>query len=130
MTSMEQKIESELAVFWDEISKFLPKSKERKALGDDKIFKALRIAYPGMRQHLMDECYETIRKQVCGWFDVPLRQIVIGKYECDKCGGNLFRIRSRYPHGDKRDVCPTCAIEILESLKSNLQPAGQSSIKQ
>lgn len=44
---------AELAVFWDEIAQHLPKSIERSALGDEKIFDAFATAYPNMRQHLI-----------------------------------------------------------------------------
>ena len=48
----EKTIQSELAVFWDEIASSLPKSMERSALGDEKVFKAFASAYPKMRDHL------------------------------------------------------------------------------
>jgi len=35
---------------------------------------------------------------------------------CDICGGKLAIIRGRYPNDDKREVCPTCATEKLESI--------------
>lgn len=44
---------SELAVFWDEISKFLPKSVERAALGDEKIFIAFKSAYPLIKRFIL-----------------------------------------------------------------------------
>lgn len=45
-------IQSELALFWNEISQNLPKSRERSALGDEKIFTAFAATYPKMREHI------------------------------------------------------------------------------
>ena len=47
------RIESELSVFFDCISKNLPKSIERVALGDEKIFRAFRAAYQEIRSYLL-----------------------------------------------------------------------------
>lgn len=47
--------ESEIAVFWDEMASFLPKSIERSALGDEKICNAFRAMYPKMKAHLLDQ---------------------------------------------------------------------------
>lgn len=55
MTSQQNKglageiLESEITVFWDEMSKHLPKSMEREALGDEKIFVAFKAIYPKIR---------------------------------------------------------------------------------
>ena len=46
--------ESEIAVFWDEMASFLPKSIERSALGDEKICNAFRAMYPKMKAHLLN----------------------------------------------------------------------------
>jgi hypothetical protein len=35
---------------------------------------------------------------------------------CNICGGKLVQIRSKYPHGKKRKVCPTCTYERLEQI--------------
>ena len=51
----EQTIQSELAMFWDEIANYLPKSKERAALGDEKIFNAFAATYPKIIKHLTAE---------------------------------------------------------------------------
>lgn len=51
-TNYKQMIESELAVFWDEIAENLPKSIERSALGDEKIFLAFKVAYPKIKSSL------------------------------------------------------------------------------
>ena len=59
---------AELAVFWDEIAQHLPKSIERSALGDEKIFCAFATAYPKMKKHLVTsrDTYwkERVRKEV------------------------------------------------------------------
>ncbi len=41
--------ETEIAIFWDEMSQYLPKSLEREALGDAKIFRAFKAAYPKIK---------------------------------------------------------------------------------
>lgn len=56
--------ESELAVFWDEISTNLPKSIEREALGDKKIFSAFRIAYPKIKSHIVKEARKERDKEI------------------------------------------------------------------
>lgn len=45
----EQKKESELAVFWEEIASNLPKSREMSALGHEKVFLAFKSAYPKIK---------------------------------------------------------------------------------
>ena len=59
---------AELAVFWDEIAQHLPKSIERSALGDEKIFRAFATAYPKMKKHLLTSrntyWKERVRKNV------------------------------------------------------------------
>lgn len=35
---------------------------------------------------------------------------------CGVCGGQLVSIRGRYPKTEKRDICPTCAQERLETI--------------
>ncbi len=62
-------IESEIAVFWDEIAQNLPKSIEMSALGHEKIFRAFKIAYPKIRAHLISvplSILEDLRKEVEG----------------------------------------------------------------
>ncbi len=44
--------ESEIAIFWSIMSDFLPKSLERQALGDEKIFRAFNAMYPNMKNAL------------------------------------------------------------------------------
>jgi len=45
--------EAEIVVFWDEMAKNLPKSLERNALGDEKIFLAFKATYPKIKTHLI-----------------------------------------------------------------------------
>ena len=52
-SSTDESVVGELAIFWNEIALNLPKSIERSALGDEKIFRAFQIAYPKMREYLL-----------------------------------------------------------------------------
>jgi hypothetical protein len=36
---------------------------------------------------------------------------------CGVCGGKMALIRGRYPHTDKRVVCPTCLCERMEQIR-------------
>ena len=56
-TKERETTKSELAVFWNEMAKHLPKSIERSALGDEKIFKAFQIVYPKIKQHITKTLY-------------------------------------------------------------------------
>jgi len=47
-----ERTDSELAIFWNEIATYLPKSYERNALGDEKIFIAFKQAYPQLKKHI------------------------------------------------------------------------------
>ena len=35
---------------------------------------------------------------------------------CGICGGKLVWIRGKYPKDDRREICPTCAYERLETI--------------
>lgn len=48
----EERNENELAVFWDKMTSYLPKSIERSALGDEKIFIAFKETYPDIKKHI------------------------------------------------------------------------------
>lgn len=50
---IDTKTEAELSIFWQEISQHLPKTLEREALGDHKIFNAFAIAYKKMKPILL-----------------------------------------------------------------------------
>ena len=39
---------------------------------------------------------------------------------CNKCAGSPVKIRGKHPGDPDRDVCPTCAREILEHIYDNL----------
>lgn len=45
----------EVAVFWEEISKHLPRSRAREELGDEVICGAFRAVYPKIKSHLLTE---------------------------------------------------------------------------
>lgn len=66
-------------------------------------------------------------EQILSWFKLPIKNFEnkLGEFQCDMCGGRLFYVRARYPYDPNRAVCPTCAIEILETLQSNLFPNNQ-----
>lgn len=42
--------------------------------------------------------------------------IIDNENMCNICGGQMVFIRGKYPNEDKRKVCPTCAVERLESI--------------
>lgn len=50
-----EKLQSEIAIFWNDIAENLPKSLERSALGDEKIFRAFCVTYPKIRKYLLLE---------------------------------------------------------------------------
>lgn len=50
---IDTKTEAELSIFWQEIAQHLPKTLEREALGDHKIFNAFAIAYKKMKPILL-----------------------------------------------------------------------------
>lgn len=56
--------DAEVSIFWDEIANNLPKSIERSALGDEKIFKAFRIVYPKIKSHLQIELLKVLKGEV------------------------------------------------------------------
>ena len=62
----EQRLNSELAVFWNEISNNLPKSLERSALGDEKIFLAFKSAYPKIRECVFKAGQQDMLERVRG----------------------------------------------------------------
>lgn len=67
--------------------------------------------------------------QILSWFKIPIwatEEGKLGKMVCDTCGDSLIRIRGKYPKELPRDVCATCAIEILENLQASLYPNNQS----
>lgn len=42
--------------------------------------------------------------------------------DCDICGCALVFIRGRHPKQDRREVCPTCAVERLEQIREMASP--------
>ena len=77
-----------------------------------------------------EEVVEAEREKIRGWFGIPIKQIDLGKPDCDVCGGILHRIRGRHPNEEKRFVCPTCAIESLEYLRDQLSYQEQQALTQ
>lgn len=68
-------------------------------------------------------------EQILSWFKLPIKLPLeghIGPISCDECGGVLWRVRGRHPDEPRRAICPTCAIEILETLQGNLYPNNQA----
>lgn len=59
-----EKEESELAIFWEEMSKNLPKSVERSALGDEKIFVAFKCVYPKIKEYLLSQYKSSLRERI------------------------------------------------------------------
>ena len=49
----EERIKSEASIFWSKIAEYLPKSLERSALGDEKIYTAFFQAYTEFRPVLL-----------------------------------------------------------------------------
>ncbi len=58
-----ENIKSEASIFWDKISEYLPKSIERSALGDEKIYRAFYQAYTEFRPHLLSSNTEIVARQ-------------------------------------------------------------------
>lgn len=53
-----QKVDSEASIFWSKIAENLPKSIERSALGDEKIFRAFYPVYKEIREHFISKMAE------------------------------------------------------------------------
>lgn len=58
------KIDSEISIFWDKMSEYLPKSFERSALGDEKIFIAFKQAYIEFRPFIADEVLKVVVRKI------------------------------------------------------------------
>ena len=89
-------------------------------------------AMTNLKSQLIQEAVEETFKKVGSWYKVPIRKGMamtmvenIDRIDrligggCEVCGGKLVMIRGRHPGGDKRQVCPTCAVEIIESILDN-----------
>ena len=63
MNNTEKRL-AELAIFWQEIADNLPKSLERSALGDEKMFLAFASVYPKMAEHLEQEMLKRVRGEI------------------------------------------------------------------
>ena len=87
-------LESEVAVFWDEISQHLPKSVERSALGDEKIFRAFYVAYPKIKSYLRDKIFQAVEEIVNnGGDEVYDRKKYDAPYEPEMINQERNRIR-------------------------------------
>jgi len=58
------KTESELSIFWCKIAECLPKSFERSALGDEKIFRAFSEAYIEIKPIIFESCKDKIINEI------------------------------------------------------------------
>ena len=75
------------------------------------------------------EAVEDRERQIASWHKIPVKfaeEGKLGPITCDMCGGILFMVRGKHPGESRRTMCPTCAIEIIESIYSNLYPANQA----
>ena len=43
------------------------------------------------------------------------------KQRCGICGWHMVWIRGRFPHQDKRIVCPTCLAERMDTIREMAQ---------
>lgn len=86
-------IENEASIFWNEIAQYLPKTIERAALGDEKIFTAFRLVYPSIRQYLVSPLRTAERTALIEEMKEKLLNIQNSKvicpmdplHQCDKC---------------------------------------------
>lgn len=97
-------IETELAFFWEIMSGYLPKSVERSALGDSKIFYAFKATYPKIKDFIRNQTLEEARG--C----VPKEQAIFrnATNEDDK---KVFHISSGF------NSCRQQTLSNLEALK-------------
>ena len=59
----ENKKKAELSIFWQEMSTYLPKTLEREALGDSKIFQAFALTYPSIKKYLLSTLLDEIERE-------------------------------------------------------------------
>lgn len=60
----ENKKKAELSIFWQEMSTYLPKTLEREALGDSKIFQAFALTYPSIKKYLLSTLLDEMEKSL------------------------------------------------------------------
>jgi len=88
------------------------------------------LATPGKLKAFIKEEIANTRKEIVemvdGWLEYELHDFEGG---CGQCGGKLMEIRGRYPNEPKRQVCPTCLMEIMENVRRNLIPPQASQLK-
>lgn len=68
--------DSEIAVFWYEMERNLPKSLEMEALGKEKIFRAFSAAYPNIKDFFLTQREADQRALVKGALEI------LKKYHC------------------------------------------------
>ncbi len=61
---------AEVAIFWNEIESFLPKSFEREALGDNAIFIAFRATYPKIRNYIIKQTEQRVAREILSSFNL------------------------------------------------------------
>ncbi len=96
----------------------------------DFLLTQLRVARADERKQAYEDGKNERDKQIQSWFKIPIyptEEGKLGRINCPQCGDGLVRIRATNPRENPRDVCATCAIEILETVVQNLYPHNQPS---
>lgn len=89
----------------------------QKIIVEDIFFEELGIDTQERIKDFIRQLLKEEREKVLGWLEYELKEF---NGSCDICGGKLAEIRGRYPKMPRRKVCPTCLMEIRESVISNL----------
>lgn len=95
----------------------------------NKVFKFFEPYLQPTQSRGEDEIKNEVYKNIGSWYKVPIREGMkpeavkgLGNSKgggCEVCGGSLVMIRGRHPQEANRQVCPTCAVEIIESILDN-----------
>lgn len=95
----------------------------------DRLMGIIQALITTHEQQARREGVEETFKNVGSWYKVPIREGMkaesvkgLGDFKgggCEVCGGTLVEIRGRHPKESNRKVCPTCAVEIIESILDN-----------
>lgn len=59
----------------------------------------------------------------------PPEEGKLGRIHCPTCGDGLVRIRGKHPNTPNRDVCATCAVEMLECIKNYFDELSEPASK-
>lgn len=101
--------ESEIAIFWSTMSDFLPKSLEREALGDEKIFRAFKAMYPNMKNTLrgllLDELLSEVGEDINTYTKNIEHPVALNIALTVESEVNKERSRVRAIINDKKQVC-------------------------